>query len=142
MDRIKKILFEVLQRAMLPLARYTEKNLVFFGYQGSTQLSSIANPPRCITLTNMFGQRSTSVLSSSKIRGQNVWLYNTTDGATEMTSAAYFTDAYYLGMKEGDIVMGAVDTGSSISMYAGVMGAVTTAGGAIASSGGLLSSTR
>ena len=110
-------------------------------YQGSTELSSKQNPPRNVGV-NMWGQRSTSVISSSKVRGQNLWMYNTTDGATEMTSAAYFVDAYYLGMKEGDLIQGAIDTGSSISVYLGVIGAVTTAGGAIASSGGLLSSTR
>lgn len=112
------------------------------GYQGSTELSSIANPPRNVAGANLFGMRSTSVLSSSKIRGQGLWLYNTTDGATEMTSAAYFTDAFFIGMKQGDLIMGSIDTGSSISVYMGVMGAVTTAGAAIASSGGLLSSTR
>lgn len=110
-------------------------------YQGSTELSSKQNPPRNVGVS-LWGQRSTSLLSSSKIRGQGLWLYNTTDGATEMTSAAYFIDAYYIGMKEGDLIMGAIDTGSSISVYLGVIGAVTTAGAAIASSGGLLSSTR
>lgn len=110
-------------------------------YQGSTELSSKQNPPRNVGAA-LWGQRSTSVITSSKVRGQGLWLYNTTDGATEMTSAAYFLDAYYIGMKEGDLVMGAIDTGSSVSVYLGVMGAVTTAGGAIASSGGLLSSTR
>ena len=110
-------------------------------YQGSTELSSKQNPPRNVG-QSLWGQRSTSVISSSKVRGQGLWLYNTTDGATEMTSAAYFLDAYYLGMKEGDLVMGAIDTGSSVSVYLGVMGAVTTAGGALASSGGFVSSTR
>ena len=111
-------------------------------YKGTTELSSVQNPPRNLTAANIWGQRSTSVISSSKIRGQGVWLYNTTDGATEMTSAAYFLDAYYIGMKPGDLIMGAIDTGSSLSVYVGVIGAVTTAGAAIASSGGLLSSTR
>lgn len=111
-------------------------------YQGTTELSSLQNPPRCVSGANMWGKRSTSILTSSKIVGQNLWLYNTTDGATQMTSAAYFIDAFYIGMRPGDLVMGAIDTGSSLSVYMGVMGAVTTAGGAIASSGGLLSSTR
>lgn len=111
-------------------------------YKGSTELSSVANPPINIFGANIFGQRSTNVISSSKIRGQGIWRYNTTDGTTELTSAAYFIDAYYLGMKEGDLVMGSIDTGSSISVYMGVLGAVTTAGAALASSGGFLSSTR
>lgn len=111
-------------------------------YRGSTELSSVANPPRAVYGANLFGKRSTNIITSSKVLGQNLWLYNTTDGATELTSAAYFLDAYYLGMQPGDLVMGAIDTGSSISVYLGVLGAVTTAGAAIASSGGLLSSTR
>ena len=142
MNRIKQFLMAVLRLAMAPVAAYVERNLICYAYQGSTELSSIANPPRCITLGNMWGQRSTSVLSSSKIVGQNLWLYNTTDGATELTSAAYFLDAFYIGMKRGDLVMGAIDTGSSISVYMGVMGAITTAGGALASSGRFVSSTR
>ena len=111
-------------------------------YRGSTELSSVANPPRAIAGANMWGKRSTNIITSSQVLGQNLWLYNTTDGSTEMTSAAYFIDAYYLGMKEGDIIMGSICTGSSVSFYAGVIGAVTTAGAAIASSGGFVSSTR
>jgi len=112
------------------------------GYKGSTELSSAANPPRCVYGTNMWGQRSTSLLSSSKVRGQNVWLYNTTDGSTEIISNIYFIDGFYLGMKEGDLIFGSIDTGSSVSMYGGVIGPVTTAGCGIASSGGYISSTR
>jgi hypothetical protein len=111
-------------------------------YKGSTELASAANPPRAVHTGNMWGERSTNILTSSKLVGQGLWLYNTTDGATEMTSAAYFLDAYYLGMKEGDLIMGSVDTGSSVSVYMGVIGPVTTAGAAIASSGGFVSSTR
>ena len=111
-------------------------------YKGSTELSSVANPPRCLGGANMWGQRSTSLLTSSKIRGQNVWLHNSTDSSTDFITASYFTDAFYIGMKEGDVIMGAVCTGSSVSVYVGVIGPVTTAGAAIASSGGHLSSTR
>ena len=142
MRKIKTMLQTLLALALAPVARYAERHLVCWAYQGSTELSSKQNPPRNVTGANIWGQRSTSVISSSKVRGQNLWMYNTTDGATEMTSAAYFLDAYYLGMKEGDLVMGSIDTGSSVSVYLGVLGAVTTAGAAIASSGGLISSTR
>lgn len=111
-------------------------------YKGSTELSSNANPPRAIAGANMWGQRSTSLVTSSKIRGQNVWLYNSTDSSTDFITANWFTDAFYIGMRQGDLIMGSIDTGSSVSVYLGVIGAVTTAGGAIASSGGHLSSTR
>ena len=115
------------------------------GYVGSTAASSAANPPRCIGGANMWGKRSTSVLSSSKVVGQNLWLYNTTDGSTEMASATYFTDAFYLGMREGDVIMGGVCTGTSATFYAGIIGAVTTNGAGLGSSGstnGYVSSTR
>jgi len=107
-------------------------------YKGSTELSSVANPPRCIT-AGMWGKRSTTVLPSS-VGGQNLWLYNTTESCTDLVTASFFTDAFYIGMRQGDIVMGAFTTGSSVSWYAGVIGAVTTAGAAIASSGGQIRS--
>jgi len=110
-------------------------------YRGSTELSSVANPPRCLT-AGMWGSRSTSVITSTSILGQNLWLYNTTDGSTEMVSTTYFTDGFYLGMKEGDLIMGAIATGSSESVYLGVIGQVTTAGCGLASTGAYTSSTR
>jgi len=102
-------------------------------YKGSTEASSVANPPRAI-YNGMWGKRSTNILPSS-VGGQNVWLYNTTESATDAATASFFTDAYYLGMKEGDIIMGSFTTGSSVRVYMGVIGAVTTAGAALASSG-------
>jgi hypothetical protein len=104
-------------------------------YSGSTAASSVANPPRCL-FAGMWGQRSTSVIGSSKVRGQNVWLYNTTDSCTDLVTASYFSDGFYLGMKEGDLILGSFTTGSTVSAYLGVIGPVTTAGCAIASSGG------
>lgn len=103
-------------------------------YKGSTELSSVANPPKCVTGAGIWGIRSTTVLPSS-VGGQNVWHYNSTDSSTDMVTANFFLDAFYLGMRQGDLVMGAFTTGSSVSAYMGVMGAVTTAGGAFASSG-------
>ena len=112
------------------------------GYQGSTELSSIANPPRCLGGANMWGKRSTTVLTSSKVVGQNVWLYNTTDGSTELISNTYFTDGYYIGMRPGDLIFGSIDTGTSATMYGGVIGPVTTAGCGISSTNAYISSTR
>lgn len=105
-------------------------------YKGSTEASSVSNPPRAI-FAGMWGRRSTNILPSS-VYGQNVWLYNTTESATDAATANFFTDAYYLGMRQGDLVMGAFTTGSSVRVYMAVMGAVTTAGGAFASSGAYL----
>lgn len=105
-------------------------------YKGSTELSSVANPPRAIT-AGMWGKRSTSVLPA-EVGGQNVWLYNTTESATDAAASNFFTDAQRLGMRRGDIIMGSFTTGSTVRVYIGVIGAVSSAGAAIASSGGYL----
>lgn len=111
-------------------------------YRGSTELSSVANPPRAVGGANMWGKRATGVISSTKVSGQNLWLYNTTDGSSELISTTYFTDAQSLGMRQGDLVMGSIDTGSTVSVYVGVVGVVSTLGAGLGSTGGVLSSTR
>lgn len=107
-------------------------------YKGSTELSSVANPPRAL-INGMAGSRSTNILPSS-VGGQNVWIYNTTESCTDLVTAGFFTDGFYLGMKQGDLIMGTFTTGSSVSAYIGVIGAVTTSGCNIASSGGQIRS--
>jgi len=111
-------------------------------YSGTTAASSAQNPPRCVAGANMWGDRSTSVLSSSKVVGQNLWLYNTTDGSTEIITNTYFTDGKSLGMREGDLVFGSICTGTSATMYGGVIGPVTSDGCGIGSTNGYISSTR
>ncbi len=108
-------------------------------YKGSTALSSDANPPRAM-FSGMWGARSTNILPV-EVGGQNLWLYNSTDSSTEFSAANWFVDGFYLGMQEGDMIMGACATGSSKIPYVGVIGAVTTAGCAIASTGSIISST-
>ena len=111
-------------------------------YAGTTAALAGQNPPRLVN-SALWGDRSTLVFpGSTTVNGQQLWLHNSTDSSTDFITASYFVDAYYIGMKEGDIIMGAVCTGSSVSVYVGVIGPVTTAGAAIASSGGHLSSTR
>ena len=107
-------------------------------YKGSTSLSSDANPPRAM-FAGMWGARSTNVLPST-LGGQNVWLYNTTDGSSATIDANWFVDGFFLGMKEGDLIMGAATTGSSVSFYAGVIGPVTTAGCNVNSTGAMVGS--
>ena len=107
-------------------------------YAGSTAASSVANPPMRIA----GGLGGVSEQSTASGGGRGLWLYNSSHSTTQLTDTAFFTDAYYLGMKAGDIVMGAQATGSSIGVYMGVVGTVTTAGAALASTGGILSSTR
>lgn len=113
------------------------------GYSGSTELSSAQNPPMAFGPPGMWGSRSTDLLTSTNVVGQQLWRYNTTDGTTELIGTSiYFTDAQALGMKEGDIVFGSIDTGSSVHMYVGIIGVVSTGGAGIASTNGYISSTR
>lgn len=107
-------------------------------YSGSTAASSIANPPVRIggAMTNTCNTLSTGGT------GAQLWLYNSTNSSTQLTDTAFFSDAYYLGMKQGDAVMFVSCTGSSVGIGIGVLGAVTTAGAALSSTGGIVSSTR
>lgn len=107
-------------------------------YSGATAASSLSNPPMRIA-GGLGGVNENSTASGG---GRGVWLYNSSHSTTQLTDANFFTDGYYLGMKQGDIVMGAQATGSSVGVYMGVVGAVTTAGAALGSTGGILSSTR
>lgn len=111
-------------------------------YSGSTAASSAANPPQAVQYGSIAAKRSTSILSSSKLRGWGLWYHRTTDSSTDLISNTYFSDAYYIGMREGDVIFGAACTGSSASVFMGIIGPVDTNGGGIASTGGHMSSTR
>lgn len=106
-------------------------------YNGATAASSVANPPMRIA----GGMGGVSQQSTASGGGRGVWFYNSSNGSTQLQDANFFTDAKYLGMQAGDLVLFVVATGSSIGCGLGVMGAVTTAGGAFASTGGSLTST-
>lgn len=107
-------------------------------YAGATAASSLTNPPMRIA----GGLGGINPVSTGSGGGRGVWLYNSSHQTTEMATASFFTDAWYLGMETGDLVMGTIATGSSVSAYMGVLGTVSTAGAALASTGGILSSTR
>lgn len=110
-------------------------------YSGTTAASSVANPPNLIA--SSLGGRLTAGSSATVGAGGNVWLYSSTNLTTDMTVASFFTEAFYIGMKQGDIVLGAQasSAGSTTQIaYVGVLGAVTTAGAAL-STGGTMTST-
>ena len=107
-------------------------------YAGSTAASSLANPPIRIG-GGMANQCNTLSTAGA---GAQLWLYNSSHSSTQLTDANFFSDAYYLGMKKGDVVMFCGSTGSSGAVGMGILGAVTTAGAALASTGGIVSSTR
>jgi hypothetical protein len=110
------------------------------GYQGTTHASP--NPPSVISAAGIWGKRSTNILTSTKIQGRQVWSYWTTDGSTELVSTAYFSDAQKLGMREGDLVMVGICTGSSVTMAFGIIGPVTSLGAGFNSTNAYVSSTR
>lgn len=108
-------------------------------YSGTTAATSVSNPPMCITPAGLGG----TILGSTTVGGgMRVWFYNSTNLTTDLTGSNFFSDAFYLGMKNGDLVMGTQYTsaGSSTVTFQGVLGAVTTAGAAM-STGGTMTST-
>lgn len=120
-------------------------------YLGSTQLSSVANPPvlimggraidpripgtgttgSTIYMTNAW-QASTSVYAEGRAFGGQVWGYWSTDNTTAVAGAGYFTDAGPLGMRPGDLIMSvgwAGVTGTMITRLLTVQ-SISTAGAA------------
>lgn len=106
-------------------------------YSGATAASSLANPPIRIG----GGMGGVNKVSTGTGGGRQLWLYNSSNGTTQLQDANFFTDALYLGMQAGDMIQGVCATGSSICVYVGVIGAVTSDGAAIASTGGSMTST-
>jgi hypothetical protein len=111
-------------------------------YSGATAASSLANPPVRIGGYLGSGANTTAFGVAAGLGAKSLWMYNSSHSSTQLTDTAFFSDAYYLGMKQGDLVVAACNAGSSASVCMGVLGAVTTAGAAFASTGGILSSTR
>ena len=110
-------------------------------YSGTTAASSVANPPNQIA--RVVGGRLSASSSASAGGGGGLWLYNSTNLTTDMTASNFFTEAYYIGMKQGDLVMGtqASSAGSTTQIaFVAALGAVTTAGAAL-STGGTMTST-
>lgn len=95
-------------------------------YIGSTSASSIANPPRLIV-----GSVGARIASTACPMAANIWFYGSTDTSSSPFTANYFSDGYYLGMKQGDLMIyvGMTSTVASSQVLGfGVVGAVSTAG--------------
>lgn len=107
-------------------------------YSGTTAASSVSNPPIRYGGTLGGGLNTLSTAGT----GGSLWLYNSSHSSTQLTDTNFFTDAYYIGMKQGDLVFFCGSTGSSAGVGFGILGAVTTSGAALASTGGIVSSTR
>jgi hypothetical protein len=70
-------------------------------YSGSTAASSVANPPALVS-----GQLTRSSSLGPNLHGGSVWSYQSADGSTVTSASNYFTDAWYLGIRPGDHIMG------------------------------------
>ena len=109
-------------------------------YAGST--AATPNPPQAISQPLTRGSTSTQLLGTQK---RSVWLYSSSNLTTDLTASGFFSDAQALGMRYGDIVIGSqYDTssvGSSQVVFVGTVGALSTAGAAAITTGGLMTST-
>lgn len=96
-------------------------------YLGTTAATSIVNPPRILQPMDVA-----RIGSSAGPIAARLWLYASTgSNSTDPFTANYFVDAYYIGMKQGDIVIyshknSTVDTSSIVGM--GILAAVSTNG--------------
>lgn len=116
-------------------------------YLGSTQATSVANPPRLL-IPRMGGVPASTQLSTAvggntyREQGGAVWLYSSSHGTTQCQDTAFFTDAWYIGIRPGDLLMGVQWTtlGSSTVFFMGAFTAVSTAGANL-STGGTVTST-
>lgn len=106
-------------------------------YTGTTAASSVQNPPMRIG-GSVSGITQTLSTGGS---GCSLWMYNSSNGTTDALVANFFTDAYRLGMRKGDVVIMQGCTGTTVNLVIGVLGAVTTDGACIGSTGSMLSST-
>lgn len=98
-------------------------------YKGSTQLSSVANPPICIGGGIGGG---TNVGSTTTPIGNRLWFYGSTDTTTGPFTSGYFSDGYELGMKQGDVMIVSALTStvsSSQPLYLGIVSSVSSTGG-------------
>lgn len=112
-------------------------------YNGTTAASSVSNPPVRIGGYLGGGANSTAFSLAAGKGAKSLWMYATSDESTNLRDTSYFTDGWQLGMRPGDIVIYTCSTGSSISVGMGsVSTASSTAGTMLASTGGVLSSTR
>ena len=125
-------------------------------YYGTTQASSVANPPRQLIApfaTNAAIAGSTEYLSTQGSTAANnpnapggggggLWFYSSTNATTDLTATNFFSDGFYLGMRAGDVVMGNQfsSLGSSVTTFVGSIVSVSTAGASL-STGTLMTST-
>lgn len=118
-------------------------------YSGSTAGSTLANPPMLVSsgMTKTVLNMGSTVNGAGKGSGAQIWLYTSTNSATEASSGtnsgAFFADAWSLGMRNGDVIMMVGATGATTLGFAmGVVQGITSTGaGGFLSTGSQISST-
>tara|TARA_R110000868_G_scaffold257274_1_gene514365 strand:+ start:369 stop:773 length:405 start_codon:yes stop_codon:yes gene_type:complete len=120
-------------------------------YLGSTQLTSVANPPinlfggigagadqriaggSTLYINNDWKASTAGTYKHGQGFGQQLWMYNTTDMTSAILAAGYFTDAGNLGVRPGDVfimVSQGTSLGTSQMLRLAVVSGVSTAGAA------------
>lgn len=112
-------------------------------YNGTTAGSTLANPPVLIAsgMSRRVLNNGSTIGGAGGGSGLQFWMYSSTDSSTAPFAANYFTDAKYIGMTAGDVVLQVGATGSTFGVSINVLGTVSTAGAAYASTGAQISST-
>jgi len=94
----------------------------------SSVASSLSNPPALFQRPLSGGAR---LATTEPQMNMGLWQYRTTDASSSPFTAGWFSDGYYLGMKQGDVVItvGMTSTVSSSQVLnLGVVSSVSTAG--------------
>lgn len=120
-------------------------------YSGSTAGSTLANPPILLAGAPMnrliVNAGSTLNGAAGTGAGAQLWMYTSTNSATEASSGtnsgAFFADGYALGMRNGDVVImvgatAATTPGLAIGV---IQGLTSTGAGGYISTGSQVSST-
>lgn len=118
-------------------------------YFGSTELSSVQNPPQLIGASagarTILGTSNMTAWSSGVTRagGMQTWRYISTNLTTDVVVAGFFTDGQRLGMQIGDVLVGIQysSAGSSFISYMGVLTTTNSSAGWNLSTGGTITST-
>ena len=102
-------------------------------YSGSTAASSVANPPRLLVgqFAGLPGSTGWSTaITQQRGFGGNVWFYGSTHTSTEIQTATFFTDGWFLGMRAGDLLFSAhlTSVGSTMTLQMGLITNASTSG--------------
>ncbi len=100
-------------------------------YYGATAASSLSNPPTQIGNPAFIRPSDSGSTGGNIPRSAALWFYSSTNNSTEVSAANFISDAYYLGMRPGDVVIGSYQsslgstTGNSYRLWCS---GVSTAG--------------